>query len=65
MLELVRLLSIKNTLDHDVILNFNNGEEMGLLGGTAFLLHPWSKGIKGFINLEGTGAADNTKSNKL
>jgi len=46
----------------DVIFNINNGEEMGLLGGYAFLLHPWFKNIKAFINLEGTGAATGTRS---
>jgi hypothetical protein len=35
---------------------------MGLLGGYAFLLHPWFKHIKAFINLEGTGAATGTRS---
>jgi hypothetical protein len=35
---------------------------MGLYGGYAFLLHPWFKKIRGFINLEGTGAAPGTRS---
>lgn len=39
-----------------IILNFNNDEEFGLYGATAFLYHPWFKQIKYFLNLEGTGA---------
>lgn len=39
-----------------VIFNFNNNEEFGLYGATAFLDHPWFKQIKYFLNLEGTGA---------
>lgn len=38
-----------------IILNFNNNEEFGLFGASAFLNHPWSKSVKYFINLEGTG----------
>lgn len=48
----------------DIILNFNNDEEFGLLGATTFIGdssegnpgHPWAKNVKYFINLEGTGA---------
>lgn len=39
-----------------VIFNFNNNEEFGLYGATAFLHHPWFQQIKYFLNLEGTGA---------
>ncbi|EGW32722.1 uncharacterized protein SPAPADRAFT_136548 [Spathaspora passalidarum NRRL Y-27907] len=39
-----------------VIFNFNNDEEFGLYGATAFLSHPWFEQIKYFLNLEGTGA---------
>lgn len=38
-----------------LIFNFNNDEEFGLYGAQAFLNHPWSKQVKYFINLEGTG----------
>ena len=62
MMELVRLLAISEPLHHDVIFNFNNGEEMGLYGGYAFLVHPWFKDVKAFINLEGTGASRGTRS---
>lgn len=39
-----------------IVLNFNNNEEFGLYGATAFLSHPWAKNIRYFLNLEGTGA---------
>ncbi|KAJ1555862.1 hypothetical protein HK405_011590 [Cladochytrium tenue] len=62
MLEFVRALIYNKPLAHDVILNFNNGEEMFLLGGQAFVYHPWFADIKAFINLEGTGSAPGTRS---
>lgn len=40
----------------NIIFNFNNDEEFGLLGATVFLEHEWSKLVEYFINLEGTGA---------
>ncbi|ANZ76339.1 BA75_03553T0 [Komagataella pastoris] len=40
----------------DIIFNFNNDEEFGLLGSSVFFEHPWSDKVKYFINLEGTGA---------
>lgn len=39
-----------------IIFNFNNNEEFGLSGATAFLNHRWSKEVGYFLNLEGTGA---------
>lgn len=39
-----------------IIFNFNNNEEFGLCGATAFLNHRWSKEVGYFLNLEGTGA---------
>ncbi|KAG7661634.1 uncharacterized protein J8A68_004903 [[Candida] subhashii] len=39
-----------------IIFNFNNNEEFGLYGASAFLSHPWSEQVKFFLNLEGTGA---------
>lgn len=38
-----------------IVFNFNNNEEFGLYGAQTFFSHPWSKGVKYFINLEGTG----------
>jgi Zn-dependent M28 family amino/carboxypeptidase len=46
-----------SSLNHSVVMNFNNGEENGLFGGDAFTLHPLFKNIKAFLNLEGTGAS--------
>lgn len=40
----------------DIIFNFNNNEEFGLLGAEAFMHHSWAKNVSAFINLEGTGA---------
>ncbi|KAJ3035529.1 hypothetical protein HDV00_003683 [Rhizophlyctis rosea] len=62
MVELVRSLIFHPILDHDVILNFNNGEEMWLWGGFAFTQHPWFADVTGFLNLEGTGAASDTRA---
>ncbi|SCU83522.1 LAFA_0D04082g1_1 [Lachancea sp. 'fantastica'] len=39
-----------------VIFNFNNNEEFGLLGASAFFNHPWSKLVHYMLNLEGAGA---------
>ncbi|KAH6571725.1 hypothetical protein BASA62_003734 [Batrachochytrium salamandrivorans] len=52
----------RSQLEYDIIFNFNNGEEMYLLGGSAFVRHPWMKDVKAFMNLEGTGAAQGTRS---
>eukprot|EP00842_Homolaphlyctis_polyrhiza_P005742 jgi/Hompol1/6169/HPOL_002180-RA len=52
----------KSPLAYDVIFNFNNGEEMDLLGGMSFIVHPWFKDIKSFMNLEGAGAAQGERS---
>lgn len=41
-----------------IVFNFNNNEEFGLFGAIAFLKHPWSKLVKFFVNLEGTGTGD-------
>ncbi|TPX58348.1 hypothetical protein PhCBS80983_g03158 [Powellomyces hirtus] len=62
MIELVRSLAYAPQLDGDVMLVFTNAEEVGLLGGHAFVRHPWFGDVKAFINLEGTGAAGATRS---
>ncbi|KAJ3056266.1 hypothetical protein HK097_007478 [Rhizophlyctis rosea] len=62
MVELIRSLIFNPILDHDVVFNFNNGEEMWLWGGFAFTQHPWFADIVGFLNLEGTGAASGTRA---
>ncbi|KAJ3314998.1 hypothetical protein HDV04_004798 [Boothiomyces sp. JEL0838] len=48
--------------EYTIIFILNNGEELGMLGASAFLYHPWFKDIKGFINLEGTGVSQNFRS---
>ncbi|KAJ3327952.1 hypothetical protein HDU76_010851 [Blyttiomyces sp. JEL0837] len=62
MLELIRSLIYNDQLEHDIIMNFNNGEEMYLFGGMAFVRHAWFSDVKGFVNLEGTGSAPGTRS---
>ncbi|KND03414.1 uncharacterized protein SPPG_00900 [Spizellomyces punctatus DAOM BR117] len=62
MIELVRALIHNPVLKHDVILLFNNGEELGLFGGYSFLQHPWFTDVKAFINLEGTGTASGSRA---
>ncbi|KAG7093656.1 hypothetical protein E1B28_007318 [Marasmius oreades] len=39
-----------------VVFNINNGEEDGLHGAHAFLLHTWASEVKTFVNLEGAAA---------
>lgn len=46
----------KKQPERTIVMNFNNNEEFGLLGATAFTRHPWFKLVKYFLNLEGTGA---------
>ena len=52
----------KQPLSNSIVFNFNNGEEIELLGAQAFLRHPWFSDVKAFVNLEGTGAAGGERS---
>ncbi|KAJ3062135.1 hypothetical protein HDU98_001962 [Podochytrium sp. JEL0797] len=61
-LELIRSLIYNPSLAHPLIINFNNGEELFLLGAGAFTLHPWFSSITAFINLDGTGAAPGARA---
>ncbi|KAJ3121726.1 hypothetical protein HK100_012262 [Physocladia obscura] len=61
-LELIRTLIYNPSLEHPLVVNFNNGEELFLLGAGAFTLHPWFKNIAGFVNLDGTGSAPGARS---
>ncbi|KAJ3128778.1 hypothetical protein HK098_003544 [Nowakowskiella sp. JEL0407] len=61
-LETIRALMFSGKqLKYDVIFNFNNAEETGLWGGRAFIRHPLWKNVSAFINIEGTGAAANSR----
>lgn len=43
-------------VEHTVIFNFNNYEEIGLWGSIGMLQHPWINDTRIFLNLEGAGA---------
>jgi hypothetical protein len=43
---------------HETIFLFNDGEEVGLLGSSAFIKkHEWASSVKVFLNLEAAGSA--------
>ncbi|KAL6925888.1 hypothetical protein ACO0SA_000490 [Hanseniaspora valbyensis] len=50
---------IDKPLTRDIVFNFNNNEEFGLLGATSFMKHPWLKNVKFFLNLEGVSGGSN------
>ncbi|KAI0243637.1 hypothetical protein L0F63_003289 [Massospora cicadina] len=54
-MEMLRLASV-HPPKHDLIFNFNNHEEAGVLGSVAFMAHKWAPSVKAFLNLEGSGA---------
>ncbi|CCH62259.1 hypothetical protein TBLA_0G03220 [Henningerozyma blattae CBS 6284] len=60
---IVSMLSILQNLmnqnrqpERTIIFNFNNNEEFGLLGASAFFNHEWSNIVSYVLNLEGAGA---------
>jgi len=53
--ELARALAAGAPLEHSVIFNVNDGEELGLLGATAFTGHRWMRDVRAFVNLESAG----------
>ena len=54
LLALLKQLLRTKDLKRDIIFNFNNNEEFGLLGATAYMQnHPWLKKTGFFLNLEG------------
>ncbi|SCU97448.1 LADA_0H06348g1_1 [Lachancea dasiensis] len=57
LLALLSRLSEKQPL-RTVVFNFNNNEEFGLLGASAFFNHSWSKIVHYVLNLEGAGAGN-------
>ncbi|MDQ5851587.1 MAG: M20/M25/M40 family metallo-hydrolase, partial [Chloroflexota bacterium] len=57
MLETARALNVGTPLQHDVILLFTDGEEVGLLGARAFVdEHPWAKDVGLALNFEARGS---------
>ena len=59
LLEMLRALrSRQQTLPHDVIALFTDGEEAGLLGAAAFVReHPWAKDVAVVLNFEARGTS--------
>lgn len=56
LLETLRAIRTTDTLAHDVIALFTDGEEPGLLGAAAFAReHPWAKDVAVTLNFEGRG----------
>lgn len=54
LLALLKQLVRTKGLKRDIIFNFNNNEEFGLLGATAYMQnHPWLRKTGFFLNLEG------------
>ena len=52
------LLAQEEELNHDLVIMFNDGEEIGLLGAKAFMEgHPWAKDIQYVINMEARGTS--------
>lgn len=57
-LEVARILARGPQLQRDVIFLFNDGEEAGLLGSTAFVEeHEWAEQVVAAVNLEARGSA--------
>ena len=58
LLEVARALKYGDLPPTDVVFLFNDGEEAGLLGSTAFVeRHRWSKDVSAVVNLEARGSA--------
>ncbi len=56
LLETARALSTGPVLRHDVIFLFSDGEELGLLGASAFAAeHPWKKDVGAVLNFDNRG----------
>lgn len=56
-LEVARALKSEPPLPRGVIFLFDDGEEAGLLGATAFLDHPWARDVGVDVNLEARGTS--------
>ncbi len=58
LLEAARVLSAGAPLRRDLVLLFTDGEELGLLGATAFVeAHPWRDDVGWALNFEARGAS--------
>ena len=58
MLETLRALKHHSPLKNDVIFLFTDGEELGLMGATAFVeQHPWAEDVGLVLNFEGSGSS--------
>jgi hypothetical protein len=56
LLEVLRALSADPAARNDVVVLFDDAEEAGLVGATAFVQgHPWAKDVRAVINLEARG----------
>jgi len=61
MLEVARVLVEGEPGERDVVLMFDDGEEVGLLGAEAFVReHPWAKEVAVAINVEARGTTGRT-----
>ena len=58
MLETMRALKASTPIRNDVLFLFTDGEEVGLLGATAFVdAHPWAQEVGLVLNFEARGTA--------
>lgn len=58
LLEAARALKDGPPLRNDVIVLFTDGEELGLLGASAFVeQHPWAKDVRMLLNFEARGSS--------
>jgi hypothetical protein len=57
LLEVARLMQLREAPRHDVIFLITDGEESGLLGAHGFVRHPWAQEVRVVINLEARGTS--------
>lgn len=57
-LEILRALVHSENLNFDLVVNFNNAEEPGLLGARDFMQSPWASGIRAVLNIDGLGPSN-------
>ncbi|KAJ3225482.1 hypothetical protein HK099_006755 [Clydaea vesicula] len=55
LLEVVEKIVSQGQPSYTLIVNFNNGEEFGLLGSKSFAKHQWFENVAVFLNMEGGG----------